>query len=145
LADLDTEGEEFYKDRKPYKTKQTAIPFGGGLMWEIDGNHRIGIELGIRKTFTGYLDDVSTTYVDGNLLANKRGGTPAAIAYRGDELPGRLPYPADDTKRRNPNNKDCYYLTGISYRMHLMPPHSGRKNNDGSRIRISKTSCPKMF
>ncbi|MEO7049317.1 MAG: DUF6089 family protein [Ferruginibacter sp.] len=145
LAELDTEGEGFYKDRKPYKTKQTAIPFGGGLMWAIDDNHRIGIELGIRKTFTDYLDDVSTTYVDGNLLASKRGGTAAAIAYRGDELPGGLPYPADGAKRGNPKNKDWYYFTGISYRMRLVPPHSRRQNNDGSRIRRSKISCPRIF
>lgn len=145
LAELDTEGEGFYKGRKQYKTKQTAIPFGGGLMWAIDDNHRLGFVLGIRKTFTDYLDDVSTTYVDGNLLTAKRGSTSTSIAYRGDELSGGLPYPADGTKRGNPNSKDWYYFTGISFRMRLMPPHSRRTNKDGSRIRRAKTSCPRLF
>ncbi len=145
LAELNTEGEGFYNGRKAYKTKQTAIPFGGGVMWAIDDNHRIAIELGIRKTFTDYLDDVSTTYVDANLLASKRGSTAVSMAYRGNELPGGLPYPPDGAKRGNPQNKDWYYFTGISYRMRLMPPHSHRKYDTGSHIRRAKTSCPKMF
>jgi hypothetical protein len=145
LADLDTEGQGFYMDRKEYKTKQTAIPFGGGIMWAINDNKRIGISVGIRKTFTDYLDDVSTTYVDANLLASKRGSTSTTMAYRGNELPNGLPYPADGTKRGDPKSKDWYYFTGVTLRVRLAPHGRHWKYGYGAKIRRAKTTCPKLF
>lgn len=55
LRDLKTEG-------KTYQPYSFAIPFGMGIKLRI--TERIGIEFeyGFRKTFTDYLDDVSSTY-----------------------------------------------------------------------------------
>jgi hypothetical protein len=61
LYEQNTEGQGFYKDRKQYKLSQLSMPFGGGVQWAISDDKRIGIIVGIRKTFTDYLDDVSTT------------------------------------------------------------------------------------
>ena len=59
LQPLGTEGEGFYKGEKKYNLTQLAIPIGGGFKYAISNNVRIGIEVGFRKLFTDYLDDVS--------------------------------------------------------------------------------------
>ena len=45
-----------------YSLIQVAIPMGMGLKFLL-GNFTLGLEAGARKTFTDYLDDVSTIYV----------------------------------------------------------------------------------
>jgi hypothetical protein len=59
---LSTEGQGIYPDKKPYSLWQPTIPFGGGVKFAITENLRIGFEIGLRKLFTDYLDDVSTSY-----------------------------------------------------------------------------------
>lgn len=44
-----------------YPKVALAIPFGGGLQWDINETTALGAELGLRKTFTDYLDGVSAT------------------------------------------------------------------------------------
>ncbi|RYD80916.1 MAG: hypothetical protein EOP53_07375, partial [Sphingobacteriales bacterium] len=143
LAEQSTEGQGFYKDRKDYKLQKLSIPFGGGIQWAISPRQRLAFEIGIRKTNTDYLDDVSTTYIDPNLLVQKRGGTAFNIAYRGDELAGGSPYPADGTVRGNPDNKDWYMFTGLSYRFSLQPKL--RKSRYTYKPKRAKTSCPVLY
>lgn len=66
LKPLSTEGEGLsaYPDRKEYKLTQLSIPFGGGLKFKLNESLQVGLEVGLRKLFTDYLDDVSTSYVD---------------------------------------------------------------------------------
>jgi hypothetical protein len=47
----------------PYSNMQTAIPFGGGIKYVVNPKYYLALELGIRKTFFDYLDNVS----DGNV------------------------------------------------------------------------------
>jgi hypothetical protein len=47
----------------PYSNMQTAIPFGGGVKYILNPKFYVALELGIRKTFFDYLDNVS----DGNV------------------------------------------------------------------------------
>lgn len=143
LAELGTEGQGFYKDRKEYNLQKLAIPFGGGIQWALSPNKRIALEMGLRKTNTDYLDDVSTTYVDADLLVQNRGGTSQSLAFRGDELNNRNNYPTDGTLRGNPNNKDYYLFTGLSFRMSLQPKTKQRTYK--YKPRTAKTSCPKAF
>jgi hypothetical protein len=89
------------------------------LLWAFSHNKRIALELGIRKTNTDFLDDVLTTYVDANLLVQNKGSTSQRLAFRGDELNNSLSYPRDGAIRGNPNNKDWYLFTGLSYRVIL--------------------------
>lgn len=69
------EGELLYDgawyDLRPWQTEGVeygafgvAIPAGIGLYFTFDKTWRFGWELSWRTTFTDYLDDVSTTYVD---------------------------------------------------------------------------------
>ncbi len=143
LFDLSTEGQGFYQDRKPYKLRQFSIPLGGGVQWALSDNVRIGYVIGIRKTFTDYLDDVSLTYIDPVILQMKRGGTAVAYAYRGDELPGGAPYPPDGTPRGNPKKKDWYTFSGLSIRVRIAP--KGKTRVYTYRKGKAKVSCPKPF
>ncbi len=63
LRKLHTEGQTFVPSRKEYSNWQFTIPFGIGMKYAVDKKSSIGLEYGLRKTFTDYMDDVSTTYV----------------------------------------------------------------------------------
>ncbi len=63
LKKLHTEGQGFVPSRNEYSNWQFTIPFGIGMKYTIDKKSSIGLEYGLRKTFTDYMDDVSTTYV----------------------------------------------------------------------------------
>ncbi|HEY6504587.1 MAG TPA: DUF6089 family protein [Chitinophagaceae bacterium] len=122
LKPLSTEGQGLagYPDRKSYGLTQLAIPFGGGVKYAISNNLRVGIEVGIRKLFTDYLDDVSTAYIDPNDLLAAKGQLAVDMSYRGDELPNGNPgYPAKGDIRGGAKKKDMYYFTGIhlTYRL----------------------------
>lgn len=119
LKPLSTEGQGFVVGRDPYKLSQFAIPFGGGVKISLSENVRVGVEVSLRKTNTDYLDDVSNTYVDENLLLANRGQQAVDLAYRGDEINKGSTYPADGTKRGTEVRNDWYYFTGLtlSYRL----------------------------
>jgi opacity protein-like surface antigen len=122
LKPLSTEGEGLsqYPDRKSYALTQLAIPFGGGIKYAFTDNLRLGLELGMRKLFTDYFDDVSTTYVDPNDLLAAKGQLAVDMSYRGDELPGgNQVYPSKGAQRGGANHKDWYYFLGLhlTYRL----------------------------
>src|ERR1035437_5534586 len=113
LKPLSTEGEGFVAGRDPYKLSQFAIPFGGGIKLSLSEDVRVGVELSLRKTFTDDLDDVSTSYVDQNLLFANKGQQAVDLAYRGNEV-GAGPYPAAGTASGTLDAKDWYYFTGVT-------------------------------
>ena len=99
---------------KNYKLTQFSIPFGIGATYSLNEDMRLGIELGYRKLFTDYLDDVSKVYVDENRLLAARDAKAVELAYRGNEVQSGS-YPAAGVTRGNPNNKDGYYYVAITY------------------------------
>lgn len=119
LKPLSTEGQGFVDGRKEYGLTQIAIPFGGGVKLSLSDNLNVGIEMGLRKTFTDYLDDVSTRYVDQSLLLSEKGPTAVALAYRGDELKNGGTYPDANSIRGSSKYKDWYYFTGITLSFRL--------------------------
>ena len=139
LQPLSTEGQGFYQGRKKYQLSQFSIPFGGGLRFSLSENIRLGMEIGLRKTNTDYLDDVSTTYVDQALLNANRGQQAVELAFRGDELKTGLSYPADGTQRGSAKNKDWYYFSGITLQVRLGNANNGASGGGGGRY---KTGCP---
>ena len=65
LRPLGTEGQTIgYLGRKPYSTTALCIPFGAGIKYNLTEKINISFEVAHRFTFTDYIDDVSTTYVD---------------------------------------------------------------------------------
>lgn len=137
LQPLSTEGEGLpqYPDVKPYNLTQFAIPFGAGIKFRVSENIVLAYEVGFRKTFTDYLDDVSNRYVDQAILQNAKGSDAVEMAYRGNELKGGAPYPPGGTKRGSPQYKDWYYYTGIRVSIAIL----NRKDGFYGRGRID---CP---
>jgi hypothetical protein len=131
LRQLGTEGQGLaqYPDRQPYNLIQVSIPFGAGVKILLNDSWTLGLEVGLRKTFTDYLDDVSTTYVDENTLLASRGQRAVDMAYRGDEVTGKglVPgvYPMDGTPRGNPANKDWYAFSGVTITYRISSGNSG--------------------
>ena len=138
LKPLSTEGQGLaaYPDRKNYGLTQFALPFGGGIKLQISDNLQLAAEVGIRKLFTDYLDDVSFNYVDYATLLSAKGPKAVELAYRGDEVVGAPPYPADGAQRGSPKTKDWYYFSGIRL--------SAKLNNKAGRIANGKNKlgCP---
>lgn len=146
LAELNTEGQGFVEGRNNYKLRQFSIPMGGGIQWAINDNKRLGIVVGFRKTFTDYIDDVSTTYVEETVLAAKRGQKAANIAYRGDELTNGSPYPPGGTPRGSSKSMDWYYFSGVTFRVRLLPKkRSIEWRFDPKRFKKSRLSCPTVY
>ena len=139
LQPIGTEGQGLpeYPDRKGYQLTQISIPLGIGIKFAVNRSMSIGWEISMRKTFTDYLDDVSTTYVDENILRTHRGQTAVDISYRGDEVKdGDLTYPAAGTQRGGSRFKDWYYFSGITATIKFPSgENSGRKS--------SGIGCPK--
>lgn len=133
LQPLSTEGQGFYQGRTPYHLTQLAIPFGGGIKMALSENIRVGVEFGLRKLFTDYIDDVSTTYIDPNILLTNRGAKAVELAYRETELKNGLPYQTGEN--RGIANKDWYYFTCFTTSVRLGSANKG--NQAHSRI-----SCP---
>lgn len=130
LQPLSTEGQGLaaYPNRKPYHLTQLAIPFGGGVKYAINDRIHLGLEVGLRKLFTDYLDDVSTSYADPADLLAARGQLAVDISYRGDELANGDPsYPVKGYQRGGADQKDFYYFTGLHLTYRL-------RGNDGGGL-----------
>lgn len=86
LQPLHTEGQgtTAHQDRRPYPLTQLALPFGVGVRCRLNKSFSLTAEYGFRKTWTDYLDDVSTTYVGADLLQAEvnDGALAAAMADR---------------------------------------------------------------
>ena len=121
LKPLSTEGQGLsqFPSQHPYRLTQFCIPFGGGFKFAITEDLQAGIEFSQRKTFTDYLDDVSSFFVEEDVLFQERGPKAVELAYRGDEIPGGAGYPVQGEQRGTPAEMDWYYLFGISIEMKL--------------------------
>lgn len=114
LKPLTTEGQGLPGyTTKPYSLTQVALPFGGGFRFAISDRTRLGMEMGFRKLFTDYLDDVSTNYAAADDLLAAHGQRAVDIAYRADEAGGNPVYPAKGAQRGGAEQKDWYYFTGL--------------------------------
>jgi hypothetical protein len=139
LRPLSTEGEGLpqYPGQKPYSLYQFAIPLGGGIKFRVSENVVLAYEVSFRKTFTDYLDDVSTFYVDKTILQNAKGPLAVEMAYRANELKGGNPnYPAAGITRGGSKYKDMYYYTGIRVSIALISRRDGYYGR-------GRTDCPR--
>jgi hypothetical protein len=106
---------------------------GGGIKFTINPVLTLAIEVGYRKTFTDYIDDVSTTFIDAQVLQNHKGTQSVDLAFRTDELPNASGgYPASGSQRGDPRFNDWYTFYTTSLRITL-PEKSSRS-----------CSCPRV-
>lgn len=115
LQRLQTEGVE-------YSLFQPAIPFGAGMKLNISDNGTLGLEVGFRKTFTDYLDDVSGSYPDfaKKGVVDGQRSLWEKLSYRTPEvLPDAPGMPQAGAQRGNPDNNDWFMFFGISLGIYL--------------------------
>lgn len=80
LQPLHTGGQGLPNGPKQYKRINVAVPIGIGFKYAFNRQWSIGIEYGMRKTFTDYIDDVSGVYYDKNEILSHYGPTAAYFA-----------------------------------------------------------------
>lgn len=121
LQPMATEGQGTVvkPNQETYSLTQFAVPFGLGVKFSLTKKICIGAEWGLRKTFTDYLDDISTSYVDQTALKAEKGEIAAKLADRTPELidPTTLqPYSfhEDGISRGNSETKDWYSFAGLT-------------------------------
>lgn len=118
LQPLGTEGQGLVPTRKPYSRFTVCIPYGIGFKYGMNRRWNIGLELGVRKTFSDYLDDVSTTYYDNALIRDAKGDV---AAYLADPSDGTHPnWTSAYQQRGDAKDKDSYMLLSINltYKLH---------------------------
>jgi len=139
LQPLGTEGQnlESIPERTPYKLSEFAIPFGIGVKYTLTETLNLGFEIGVRKLFTDYLDDVSLTYpgndafaAEGASLETIQLSNPGAASL-GDNVAG-LPRGDNDAN-------DWYFIAGFTISFNFLDNGliGGRKRSRGSKV-----GCP---
>lgn len=136
LKPLHTEGQGFpeYPDRKEYALHGMNIPMGFGAKYYASDNMTLSFEIVHRKTFTDYIDDVSTRYIDPSLFYTHLPTNRAIVAERlhdkrlgaGNRIAG---------KKRGDANKDAFYSIGLKASFRLGGGNNGYRNS---------TRCPVM-
>lgn len=132
-----TEGQGLrqYPDRPMYNIVNISIPFGAGVKFLLRDDLVAGFEIGLRKTFSDYIDDVSKGYADYNTLRAAYGANSTNYAYRG---PGA--YPVEGFPRGSRKYDDWYIFTGftLAYRF------GGSSGPYGHWKKQKFSNCPRM-
>lgn len=111
LRNLHTEGQETGNNtEKEYKLIQASIPFGVGIKFNLGPGVGMAIEWGLRKTFTDYLDDVSTVYFD----PSQMGAGAATLADQSQQTVNDPTFSNVGRQRGNSKTKDWYAFAGIT-------------------------------
>ena len=117
LQPLGTEGQGTSLSSKgTYSLTQLAVPIGVGVKLSLGRRASLNFEVGLRKTFTDYIDDIgSDYYVDPTILAAENGPLSASMSNRslsGDRY-GR---------RGDSSTKDWYVFSGAMLTFRLGSP-----------------------
>ena len=123
LQPLGTEGQGLIPTRQKYSLWQFCIPIGFGFKYTIDAKWGVGIEYGMRKTFTDYIDDVSTTYFDNNEIRLAYGNVAAALADRSPHTNPNITAP--DEQRGDPRDLDAYMFAIFSVNYKIRTTRGG--------------------
>ncbi|MEM9024142.1 MAG: DUF6089 family protein, partial [Bacteroidota bacterium] len=123
LRNLGTEGQGLPGGPDKYSPISIAIPAGIGFKYGIDrrGRWSLGLEFGVRKTFSDYIDDVSGNYFDNDLIRQENGEIAAlaadpslGIVTDGDDKP----ITRAGQQRGDSGDKDTYMfaILNLNYR-----------------------------
>jgi len=104
-----TEGEGMPGGPAQYSLVQVAIPMGIAFKYSLGNFWNLGLEFGLRKTFTDYLDDVSSNYYNYDALVAKYGSIGGQLA---DRIGGGAAN--NGWQRGNPNRDDTYVFSGFT-------------------------------
>ncbi len=139
LQPLGTEGQGMAGFDPKYSLINGGVSFGGGAKVALSQNLSVNIAILAKRTFTDYLDDVSTTYVNHNELVAGNGVLAASLANRTAEALGLSePIQLETGAKRGGSDVMDYYLTFmVSVNYYLKPT-----NRFSKRGRISTSNCP---
>jgi len=148
LAPLHTEGQGFseYSSRKPYSLTQMNLPYGCGIRYLATERLNLAFELLYRKTFTDYVDDLSTDYIDPNLFDKYLSPADANIAKQINDkaftsyIPGS-PRFEPGIQRGNPKNNDAYFSFVLKVGVRLGDIY----NSASERNAAAQAKCPARF
>lgn len=137
LQPLGTEGQSMPGFAQKYSLYNAALNVGGGIKFIISENLNIGLESVIRRTFTDYIDDVSTNYVNYNELKAGNGTLAANLANRMHEFLGQSEPVLIPTgsKRGGAKIKDYYLMSLITINVSI-------NQSKGKYGRSKRIKCP---
>lgn len=140
---LEGQGMAEYPTRKPYSLWQQEIPMGFGVKYYLKENMYIGLEILHRKTFTDYIDDVSTQYIDPALFATYLDAQQAVYArqlmYRERFYDPTLTRPYINYQRGDPTENDAFFsgMLRMGWRI-----NGANSPNDRARRQLK---CPVFY
>ena len=152
LRPLHTEGEGFpgidsYTGKpfpKEYNLTQMNIPIGCGMEYYASDRVTLSLEFYYRKTFTDYIDDVSTIYIDPSLFYKYLPPQTAQLAaelanksYNNSSVDRLTP----GMQRGDPSNDDTYFSFLLKIGFRLGPIF----NSEFDRDAAERTKCPTRF
>jgi hypothetical protein len=109
---LEGQGMNEYK-RSEYPLTQMAIPMGGGFKYYIREHIYVGFEILHRKTFTDYIDDVSTEYIDPRFfdvyLSPQEAAWARQLAYRENLYNPAVSRRYINSQRGDPKENDAFF------------------------------------
>lgn len=111
LYDLTTEGQGLSNGNKKYSRFSFSLPLGFGWEYNTSSRTAFGMSITGRKNFTDFLDDVSTSYYDNNLLRDQNGDVAADIADKNLTGVARV----DGQKRGESSNADNFFYVQLTY------------------------------
>ena len=144
LKPLHLEGQGFpeYPDRQEYSLNQQALVMGGGLKFYFSESVFVGFEILHRKTFTDYLDDVSTEYIDPYYfdlhLSPEKAAQARQLFYR-EELVTGITRPYIGYQRGDPKENDAFFSGLLRFGWRL-----NGANSPSSRIK-KQLKCPVFY
>lgn len=132
LKPLSTEGQGFVNGRVPYNLTQLNVPLGFGVKWSYNDQWALSLEVNHRLTFTDYIDDLSTDYVDPQIFYDNMPIDQARIAERMARRsvevdPGFIngEVSAPNAQRGDPKDNDSYYTITARFSYFIDPSSVG--------------------
>lgn len=113
LQPLGTEGQGLKEGTKKYSRISYTIPMGLEIRYPLNQQMAIELEMGFRKTFTDYIDDVSTEYYDNDKIRAAYGDAAADLADR--SLPDSPAGSYEGCQRGDSTEKDAYMFGVLSF------------------------------
>ncbi len=142
LRKAGTEGQYLDNGPGPYSELDIVIPCGLGYKFRLAKSTSLLLDVGFRKTFTDYLDDVSTVYADPALLNIAQPNIPVSQLADKSLISNDIGSP-----RGNPLCNDSYVIIGLKFEYIL-----GGKSGDGCyynrnppKTRSTRINQRKMF
>jgi hypothetical protein len=114
LQPLGTDGQNLATPSNAYKRLQMIVPMGAELRYYTNKNVSFGLNVGLRKTFTDYLDDVGSRYYPDLVKLAKANPLSAALSN-----PNNRPITPSVTRRGSEDKKDQYVYAAVSMRYYF--------------------------